>query len=169
MSSWLANLTGVHISPKKAYVDKKQLKRAALTAGGLALGGVAGGLVGKLGGKLLGDGAGQMAGDAIEGLGGGDIAGPSRFRRIAGFLGGKDGFGGDDLLKYGQAAGDAYGAYQGAKDQDRYRRLADQNYAANEPLRAKARQMLLEADQRPDLSHLFADPGNPRYRPVGGR
>ncbi len=125
----------------------------------------------KVTGMIRGGGAPGAAGDI--GLPGGDIASadPGRFRKIAGgigdFLGGKDGFGMDDVLKYGKAAGDAYGAYTGAKDQDRYRQLAEQNYAANAPLRDAGRTMLMD-NSTPDLSGLFADPTAPqgRYRKV---
>jgi hypothetical protein len=161
MSSWLANLTGVHISPKKAYVDKQQLKRAALTAGGIALGGVGGAVLSKVAPKIGGifkGGAGDMAGDAIDGLSGGDIAG-SR--------GG--GFNLDNLLKYGQAAGDAYGAYTGAKDQDRYRRIAEQEYAKRAPMRDASQRLLMD-ESRPDLSSVFTEqPGRYRRVNVGSR
>lgn len=122
----------------------------------------------KVTGMMRGGGAGEI------GLPGGDIASaaePGRFRKIAGgigdFIGGSDGFGMDDVLKYGKAAGDAYGAYTGAKDQDRYRQLAEQNYAANAPLRDAGRTMLMDTST-PDLSGLFQDPTAPqgRYRKV---
>lgn len=90
-------------------------------------------------------------------------ADPSRFRSIADFIGGH----GDDILKYGKAAGDAYGAYRNAKLQDEALGLARGNYNANAPLRDAARAGLLD-NSRPDLSGVFADPSNPngRYRRV---
>lgn len=150
-----------------------QAAKGGLVDGGLTYvgGKVAGKIAPKIGGIFKGGGAGGMADDI--GLAGGDIASgnPGRFRSIASgvgdFLGGKDGFGMDDVLKYGKAAGDAYGAYSGAKNQDRYRQIAEQNFAANAPLRDAGRSMLLDSST-PDLSNLFADPMNPqgRYRKV---
>jgi hypothetical protein len=135
-----------------------------------------GGMLNKVPGLNKIPGVGNVmsgGGDDIGGLveGAGDIAGQGRFRKIASgvgkFIGGSDGFGMDDVLKYGKAAGDAYGAYTGAKDQDRYRQLAEQNYAANAPLRDAGRTMLMD-NSTPDLSGLFADPTAPqgRYRKV---
>jgi hypothetical protein len=128
-------------------------------------------ITGKIGGMMNKvPGVGGVS-DEIAGLPGGDIAGQSRFRKIAGgigdFIGGKDGFGMDDVLSLGKAAGEGYGAYSDAKNADRYSQLAEQNYAANAPLRDAGRTMLMD-NSTPDLSGLFADPTAPqgRYRKV---
>lgn len=86
MSSWLSNATGIHISPKRTYVDKGQLGRAALIAGGSALlGPMAGGVLSKIPGvskigaaasKIPGvskiAGAGDWLKDKMGGISGGD-------------------------------------------------------------------------------------------------
>ena len=166
------------LKPKNLGWTLGALTLGAAALPGVSLGGMAGGIgkgATKLGGlakagagKLMGGGV-QSSGDFVDqSLQGGDIAGAgSRFRKIGDFLGGNDGFGMDDVLKYGKAAGDAYGAYTGAKDQDRYRQLANQEYAANAPLRDAGRTMLMD-NSTPDLSGLFQDPTAPqgRYRKV---
>lgn len=114
------------------------------------------------------------AADEIAGLPGGDIGGQSRFRSIASgvgdFLGGKDGFGADDLLKYGKAAGDAFGAYDTHQTVDRHRKLVEGEYNAGAPLRDAARQMLLAEAQQP-MEPMNLQTPEPRYRRVniGGR
>jgi hypothetical protein len=140
--------------------------KGGVVDGGLTYvgGKVAGKLAPKIGGMFKGGG-----GDI--GLPGGDLASaadPSRFRSIAGgigkFVGGSDGIGLDDVLKYGKAGADAFGAYGQAKNEDRYRQIADQEYAANAPLRDAARQMLL--NPAPAQPSLLEDPNAPRYRRV---
>lgn len=137
---------------------------------------VGGKIVGKVApkiGGLFNKGAGA-AGDI--GLPGGDIASaaePSRFRSLVSgagkFLGGKDGFGVDDVLSLSKGLGDAYGAYDTGKTVDAHRRLVSDEYNANAPLRDAARQMLLAEAQPMEPLNLRAEP--PRYRRVnvGGR
>ena len=151
----------------KAGVMGKAGKVIGGKIGGMFKGGGGSGSTVSGGGDLLGDIDPNMAGGNI----GDAFSQGGRFRKIAGavgdFVGGKDGFGMDDLISGGKALGDAYGAYTGAKDQDRYRQLAEQNYAANAPLRDAGRAMLMD-NSTPDLSSVFNDPTNPqgRYRKV---
>ena len=133
---------------------------------------VIGSLAGKLGGVF---GRGGNAADATAQGSSGNIAGMElpeagtegggmgKLGKVGGFFGKY----GDDILKWGSAAGDAYGAYTSAKDRDRYRRLAEAEYARRAPLRDRSQQMLLD-DSVPDLSATFADPMDPagRYRRV---
>ena len=88
---------------------------------------------------------------------------PSTLGKIGGFLKGHGG----DILKYGEAAGNAYGAYKGAQNSDRYRRIQEAEFAKRAPLRDRSQQMLLD-DSLPDTSATFADPYAPtgRYRRV---
>lgn len=105
---------------------------------------------------------GNVVGDAASNAG--------RFRSIASkagsFLGGKDGFGMDDVLKYGSAAGKAYGAYDDMSRRNRYEDMAKAEFARRAPLRDRAMQLMLD-DSRPDTSDL-RDPMDPagRYRRV---
>lgn len=154
-------------------------KDAALTYVG---GKVAGKLAPKVGGLFksgpapLDMTAANQASNAVNALdmnkvmsGAGDaIAQPGRFRSIASaagkFIGGKDGFDVDDVISLGKAAGSAYGAYDSGKRMNRLENIAMGEYNQGAPLRAQARQMLLD-DSRPDLSSVFNAPDQ-RYRRV---
>ena len=120
----------------------------------------------KLGGVFNKVPGAESAGEI--GLPGGDIAGQGRFRSIMGtagkFLGGSDGFGADDLLKYGKAAGDAFGAYEDRERFGKMEDMANADYASRAPLREAGMAGLLD-ESRPDLSSVFAQPEQ-RYRRV---
>jgi hypothetical protein len=60
MTNWLANATGIHISPKRSYVNRDQLGRALRVAAPIA-----GAFTGGLGGLALG-GLGSAVGRGIE-------------------------------------------------------------------------------------------------------
>jgi hypothetical protein len=170
---------GLSASGLKSTIKGAAKNPLTYAAAGLLIPGAAPAMLGlakkgisKVGGLFKG--GVESSGDFVDQtLQGGDIASgnPGRFRQLASgvgkFIGGSDGIGMDDVLKYGKAAGDAYGAYTGAKNQDRYRQIAEQQFAANAPLRDAGRSMLLD-NSTPDLSGVFADPQNPqgRYRKV---
>lgn len=166
--SVLSKITGIGISRKGIKINPGRALSTALTLGSFgALGPVAGMLgkvpgIAKIGGALkLGGLFGKGAG-AVNSMG----AEPGRFRSIGQFFGGKDGLGMDDVMKYGEAAGDAYDAYQGNQRRNRAVRMAEQELAAGAPMRDAARRTLMD-DSRPDLSGVFTEPqAPPRYRRV---
>jgi len=97
----------------------------------------------------------------------GIASGGGVFGDIGRFLGGADGLGLDDILKYGGMIGGGINAanQQDAANDARKAALsgATQEWAGRAPLRAAAQQGLLGLGdiRRPDLSQIFADPGNP--------
>ena len=146
---------------------KKAAKNAVIQYGASKLANVGGKKI--LGALKRGGDTASMAGDI--GLPGGDIASaaePGRFRSIIGtagkFLGGSDGFGMDDVLKYGKAAGDAFGAYEDRERFGRMEDIANREYAAGAPMRDAGRQMLMD-QSRPDLSGVFTEQPQ-RYRKI---
>jgi hypothetical protein len=167
--SWLSSLTGIGISPKGIKINPG---RALGTLGMLTgVGGIAGKALGGLGVlKNLGGGGG----DPLEGLGGavsnvhnrlasagfgGQAEDPSRFRSITDFLSK-----GDNLLDIGKGVSKGYDIYQRKQLGDQVRRRMREDEAANAPIRAKAREMLMDQSVAPVLTPEEAMP--PRYRKV---
>lgn len=113
--SILSNLTGVHISPKRAYIDPKQLGKAALVAGGTAIGAP---LLGSAASSVLDHATGGSTDDGSGGGGGGfwDAAG-NFIKNNAG-----------DVLKTGAAvAGGVLSAQQQAAQLAEQKRQYDDN------------------------------------------
>ena len=131
--------------------------------------------------KLFGGGpaAAGTAGNMTQGMGGiasgagGGVPGAASAAASAGkgILG--TGITGGDLLHYAPLGIGAIGAYQGAQDmskanalRERAVKLAEQDYAERAPYRMNAlRQASQPLPQAPDLTSVFADRGNPFYRP----
>jgi len=126
--------------------------------GGAAAGAIGGGILSKIpGAAALGGAAGGRAAGSTGASAGGGVLGKI-FGSAAKY--------GPDILQTGIAG---YGAYEGAKAQKRGDKMQQQaldmamrEYAANEPLRAKARSLML-APQAPrqDLSALYRSTENP--------
>lgn len=134
---------------KDTFNEVKRHPGLYATGASLALGAspLLGGLLGKGLGKLK-----RTPGIDAEGVEGGEIADPSRFRQVGSFLSNHK----DDILDYGQAAEGIY---------DKYR--AEREYSRKQPLRDAGMAGLLDTS-RPDMSSIFADDMNPkgRYRSV---
>lgn len=153
---------GLKSSVKGAFKPKNLgWTLGALTLGatalpGVSLGGIGHGIKSGLGKLIPGGGAPDATDAAVDATLKtlpSSVAQPSRFRRVlsgAGkFFGGSDGFGVDDVLKLGSAAGDAYGAYDRANRLGELTDLARDDYAARAPLRQAGMNALLD-DTEPD-------------------
>lgn len=139
-------------SANKMVHDPKFWTWAGLMSGGLAAGGAA---ASTLGGSL------NDIADASKSMDGG------RYRSLGKFFGGADGFGMDDVLKYGSAIGEGYGAYHRSNAQDKLTRMSEDEWRRRQPLRDAGMKALLD-DSKPDTSATFADPYAPtgRYRRI---
>lgn len=177
--------TGVGAPAAAAIMAAEGAAGGALKNGGglhdAAVGGVKGAAAGYTAGTV-GEGltalkSGAGVGNALKtgmgfggggemGLEGGNIAGENvgRFRKVGGFL--KDNA--RTITDFGRLGEGVYDRYQ--QNQDRKR--ADEEYAANKPLRDAGMAGLLDTS-KPDFSSVFADPMAPkgRYRSmnVGSR
>lgn len=120
---------------------------------------------------------GALPGSAYEsfpgldpGMSGGDMGGGSYLDRILGGGGEGSGFL-DKVLKYGPGIVGGIGAANRQHESDQMMqdavRGAQAEWAARAPLRAFSQEQILGLPgiQRPDMSKVFADPGNPFYRP----
>lgn len=155
--SWLSSITGIGISPKGVKINPGRALGTVLTLGSMGALGPAAGFLGKIPGIAKLGGLGKIGGifggaSKFVGKEGGG-AEPGRFRSIL-----------DNVAKYGEVAGDAYGAYQSNQRQNRAVKLAEHEYAAGAPLRDASRRMLLD-DSTPDTSGIFDRPA-PRFRRV---
>jgi hypothetical protein len=165
--SWLSSLTGIGISPKGIKINPG---RALGTLGMLTgVGGIAGkalgglGILKNLGGgpdiSGIGDAVSKVHGSLANAGFGGQAEDPSRFRSITDFLSK-----GDNLLDIGKGVSKGYDIYQRKQLGDQVRRRMREDEAANAPIRAKARQMLMDDSAQPLLSPEESVP--PRYRKV---
>ena len=169
-TSWLSSLTGIGISPRGIKINPmKALGTLGMLTG---VGGIAGKALGggKLLGSLFGGGGPDLSGlgDAVSNVHGslanagmgGVAADPGRFRSITDFLSKN----GDSLLDAGKGVAKGYDIYQRKQMGDQVRRRMKEDEAANAPIRAKARAMLMDDSAQPLLSPEESVP--PRYRKV---
>lgn len=138
---------------------------AALIPG---VGGMLGGALGGIASKI--PGAGAVLGGGADGKGNfgrlGDVLGKAApaLRAVGGKGQGGDGFGLDDALSLGLGAWSGIEGIQAQQRQDELLKRAmagaEGDYASRAPLRDAGMQRLLHAE-RPDLSAMADDPGNP--------
>lgn len=91
----------------------------------------------------------------------GQVPEQGRFRQILDFLSGHK----DDILDYGAAAEAVADRNRRNKLQDKYKGLAEGEWAADQPLRDQGRALMLDQSM-PDASEVFNGPQR-RYRPIG--
>lgn len=148
----------------------------AIAAGGSAAGGLMKGEPFNLGKTLMAGAAGAGGNFLLGGKGIGGISGVPGKLGLGGSAAGAPGSAGgsgilDSVMKYGPLVTGAlgtYGAYQDASKANQLRdaatNLVQQDYAGRAPFRLAATQALTRTPVRPDLSNIFADPGNPFNR-----